>query len=79
MRDRAMLGLKIRSLTAEGRISAIVLSIFPFILFGVVSLMKPDYYSGVSDSPIFMPALALGLALLVIGNLIMYKMVHFRV
>jgi tight adherence protein B len=79
MRDRAMLGLKIRSLTAEGRISAIVLSIFPFILFAAVSLMKPDYYSGVSDSPIFLPALVLGLALLVIGNLIMYKMVHFRV
>jgi tight adherence protein B len=79
MRERAMLGLKVRSLTAEGRISAIVLSVFPFILFGVVTLLKPDYYTSVSDSPAFMPALVLGLALLVIGNLIMYKMVNFRV
>jgi tight adherence protein B len=79
MRERAMLALKIRSLTAEGRISAVVLSIFPFALFGVITLLKPDYYTSVNNSPVFMPALVLGLALLAIGNLIIYKMVNFRV
>ena len=79
MRDRAMLQLKVRSITAEGRLSAIFLSLAPFILFGVVTLLKPDYYFGVLDHPIAIPAGILGLVLLFIGNLTMYKMVHFKV
>ena len=79
MRERAMLRLKVRAISAEGRLSAIVLSVFPFLLFGVVTLLKPDYYTGVSDNPIIVPCIILGIVLLVVGNSIMYKMVNFKV
>lgn len=79
MRDRAMLALKVRSITAEGRMSAVILSVFPFIIFGVVSFLRHDYYSGVSDNPIFFPSVVMGFFLLIVGNFIMYKMVNFKV
>jgi tight adherence protein B len=78
IRHRIKLRLKINAITAEGRLSAIVLTLVPFILFGVISLLAPNYFSGIRDHPIFMPALIFGLGSLAIGNIIMYRMVHFK-
>jgi tight adherence protein B len=74
-----MLRLKIRAITAEGRLSAIFLSVMPFLLFGVVTLLQPTYYTGVSGNPIFMPSIIVGLIMLFLGNVIIYRMVHFKV
>jgi tight adherence protein B len=79
IRERTMLRLKVKALSAEGRLSAVFLTAMPFILFGVVSLLRPDYYSGVSDNPIIMPALILAIIMLIVGNLTIYRMVNFKV
>ncbi len=79
LRQRAMLRLKVRSISAEGRLSAVVLTLMPFVLFGIISLLRPDYYFGVSDNPIIMPAVIIALTLLVVGNVIVYRMVNFKV
>ena len=79
MRDRAMLRLKVRSLSAEGRLSGVFLSLAPVLLFGIISLLKHDYYTGVSDDPLFTPLVVLGIILLLMGNLTIYKMVNFKV
>ncbi len=78
LRSRSKLRLKIRALSAEGRLSAIVLSLAPFILFGVVSLIMPDYFSAVRDHPIIPPVIGLGAFLLIVGNFVMYRMVNFK-
>jgi Flp pilus assembly protein TadB len=53
----------------------------PFLLFAVVTLLKPDYFNNevVRNHPITMPAFILGLTLLAVGNVIIYRMVHFKV
>jgi tight adherence protein B len=81
IRDRMMLYLKVKSLSAEGRLSAIVLSIFPFALFGIINLVRPDFYNNpmVRDSAATLPALIIGLILLVIGNFMIFRMVNFKV
>jgi tight adherence protein B len=79
LRGRLKLRLKIRALSSEGRLSAIVLSLTPFILFAVITLIAPDYYFGVKDHPIAQAALILGALLLVIGNGILYRMVNFKI
>jgi len=79
LRGRLKLRLKIRALSSEGRLSAIVLSLTPFILFALITLIAPDYYFGVKDHPIAQAALILGALLLVIGNVILYRMVNFRI
>jgi tight adherence protein B len=78
MRSRANMRLKIRALSAEGRASAITLSAFPFVLFFLVNLISPSYYGAIRSNPIVEPAIYLGLALLIVGNLIMYRMVNFK-
>jgi tight adherence protein B len=81
IRDRMMLHLKVKALSAEGRLSAIVLSIFPFALFGIINLIRPDFYNNpiVRNSAATMPALIIGLILLVIGNFMIFRMVNFKV
>jgi tight adherence protein B len=78
LRTRAKLRLKIRSLSAEGRISAIVLSLMPFILFGGISLISPSYFGEIRNDPLVMPALAYGVISLLLGNIVMHRMVHFK-
>lgn len=78
VRLRATLRLKVRTLTAEGRLSGIFLSATPFILIVIIRLLSPDYFSGLTQSAMFVPATALGLAMLLIGNFIMYRMINFK-
>ncbi len=79
LRERAMLRLKVRAITAEGRLSAVFLTAMPFVIFGIINLIRPDYYYSVRDEPIIMPALIIGLILLGVGNIIIYRMVNFKV
>jgi tight adherence protein B len=78
IRNRGQLRLKVKALSAEGRLTAIVLSLMPFILIGIISLLSPNYFGGIATHPVTIPAAALGLGLLLIGNIIMYRMVHFK-
>ena len=79
IRERAKMRAKIRALSAEGRFSAILLSVLPFLLMGAITLIRPDYYRGVAADPAFWPILGVGLVLMVLGIITMYRMVNFRV
>jgi len=78
LRLRATLRLKVRALTAEGRLSGIFLSLTPFVLIGIISLLSPNYFTSVLGNPIVIPAAVIGLALLFIGNVMMYRMINFK-
>jgi tight adherence protein B len=78
MRNRANMRLKIKALSAEGRASAVTLTAFPFVLLFVINLISPTYYGAIRANPIVEPAIYLGLFLLLVGNLIMYRMVNFK-
>lgn len=79
IRERAKMRAKIRALSAEGRFSAVLLSILPFALIGVINLVAPTFYSAVKGDPVFWPILGLGFFLMVLGMIVMYRMVNFRV
>jgi tight adherence protein B len=78
IRSRGKFRLKVRALTAEGRLSAIFLSLMPFVLFGVITLISPGYFAEVRHHPVVVPALVLGLTLLLIANVILYRMVNVK-
>src|SRR5262249_31533730 len=80
LRERAILQLKVRAISAEGRLSAVFLTAMPFVLFGVISLMRPDYFFNevVLNHPLTPPALIIGLIMLGMGNIIIYRMVNFK-
>jgi tight adherence protein B len=71
----------VRAVSAEGRLSGMFLTAMPFVLFFVVSLMNPEYFFNdvVRNHPITGPALVLGLTMLVVGNIMIYRMVNFKV
>jgi tight adherence protein B len=78
MRSRAKLRLKIRAMTAEGRMSAWFLSAMPFVLFAVIQLISPHYFGDIRDHPFVEPALAYIALSLLIGNVMIYRMVRFK-
>ena len=79
VRSRIMLRKKVKAISAEGRISAIILSCLPLVMFGVTSVMSPNYYAGVYDDPAFVP-MATAIVVMTIANaLILRKLVNFHV
>lgn len=78
MRSRSKMRLKINALSAEGRLSAVALTLLPFALFLIINFLSPAYYSTVRGNALLEPAIYLGLSLLLVGNVIMYRMVHFK-
>ena len=78
LRNRSKLALKIRALSADGRMSAIVLSCIPFVLFGGIMLISPAYFAEIRHHPAVMPALIYGAISLILGNIVMYRMVNFK-
>jgi tight adherence protein B len=79
LRDRFRMKRKVRALSSEGRLSAVALSVFPFLLFAIINLLSPAYYGDVWHHPAFELAMYLCAALLLIGNIILYRMVNFRI
>ena len=80
LRERAILRLKVRAISAEGRLSALFLSVMPFVLFAIISFMKPDYFNNdvVLHHPLTMPVFILAVIMLIVGNVIIYRMVNFK-
>jgi Flp pilus assembly protein TadB len=50
----------------------------PFVLFGVITLISPGYFAEVRHHPIIVPAVIFGLTLLLIANVILYRMVNVK-
>ncbi len=79
IRQRFKMRRKVKALAAEGRASALILSSLPILLFGVVQLAAPDFYGSVWKYDITKIALGMAAGWMMIGNLVMYKMVNFKI
>jgi tight adherence protein B len=79
MRQRSTLQLKVKALSAEGRLSAWFLTAMPFILYGAIRLLSNDYFGELARSPVLVPALAYGWISLIVSNIIIYRMVNFKI
>lgn len=79
IRQRFKMRRKIRALAAEGRASALILSMLPIGLFFVIQWTSPQFYAAVWHENLTKILLAGTGAWLVIGNLVMFKMVNFKV
>jgi tight adherence protein B len=79
IRERFKMRRKIHSLAAEGRASAMILSSLPIAMFAVINFMVPSFYASVWDQSLTKIALAAAGGWMGIGNLIMFRMVNFKV
>ncbi|RWC54968.1 type II secretion system F family protein [Mesorhizobium sp.] len=77
LRERRKLRMKIKALSAEGRMSAWIISLFPLLMLGILTLIAPSYYGDVLNSPILMPVFVIFGGWALLGDFIMYRMVNF--
>lgn len=79
IRLRVKMRRKVTAISAEGRISAIILSSLPIIMMIVINVMSPNYYGEVWGQTTTMIGLAIGIFWMVVGNLMLLKMVNFKI
>lgn len=78
IRARFKLRRRVKSLSAEGRFSAILLSSLPFLVFGGMQALAPNFYGEVWDEPIVTQVLCATGVFMMTGNVIMHRMCNFK-
>ena len=79
IRERLKLFMKIRVLSAEGRMSAWILCLLPFFLAGVINLINPRFMSVLWTDPMGLKMIYAALVMMVLGALWMRKIIRIRV
>ncbi len=78
IRERGKLRRKIRAISAEGRMSAYILTAVPALLMTILLVFMPYYYGEVADQPKTYYWLGFTAFWLGLGNFIMAKMANFK-
>ena len=79
LRMRAQMKLKIKAMTSEGKASAWIIGILPFIVFVMIYMINPDYMGGFFTDPRLIITGVGGLVWMAIGVGIMAKMISFEI
>ncbi|MEZ5954596.1 MAG: type II secretion system F family protein [Hyphomonas sp.] len=78
IRERQTMRLKVKAATSEGRVSAMILTGAPFIVMTAIHLLRPEFYGDVIDEPLIRTAFPILFVWMGIGNLVMRKMINFK-
>ena len=79
IRERQSMYLKVRALSSEGRMTAIMLTILPIFAFSFLFIMNPGFYLDVADDPAFVPGFVVLILMYVIGFYIIRRMIDLKV
>jgi tight adherence protein B len=79
IRERAAMLMKVRALSSEGRMTAIILTGLPILSFTGLFIMSPKFYLDVSEDPAFFPGFAGLLVLYAIGFIIIRRLIDLKV
>ena len=79
IRERVRIKGEIRTLTAEGRISAIILSVAPVAMAVIISILNPGYMVTLIEEPVGIIMIVAAVIMQIIGILVLRKMVAIEV
>ena len=79
LRKRSQMKLKIRAMSSESKASAYIVGSLPFIVFGLIYWINPDYLGGFFEDDRLIVAGLGGMVWMSIGAFIMAKMVSFEI
>ena len=79
VRERIKLKGKVRVLASEGRLSGLLIGALPFLLAAILSMVNPDYMSSLWLTPAGQTLVGVGLSLMAVGGVWMWKIVQIRV
>ncbi|MDJ0638194.1 MAG: type II secretion system F family protein [Paracoccaceae bacterium] len=78
IRDRLTMRRKVQAISAEGRLSAAILSVVPVVIFVGLNQMSPSYYGDIADEPLAKPLIFIVIALVLLNAFILRRLVAFR-
>lgn len=79
IRERLKLLAKVRVLSSEGRLSAWILGVMPFVLAGLMNFSNPDFMSPLWKDPIGISIIKYMLILMAFGILLLRKIIKIHV
>jgi tight adherence protein B len=79
IRERHSMYLKVRALSSEGRMTALMLTVLPIFSFTLLFLSNPKFYLDVADDPYFLPGFLVLIMMYVIGFMTIRKLVDLKV
>lgn len=77
VRERIMMKAKIKAISAEGRITAVIMAMFPFFLFFMIRAMVPTYFDPLWNSGYGGIVVTVCGGFMVFGIFILYRLVRF--
>jgi tight adherence protein B len=78
IRERLTMRRKVMAVSAEGRLSAAILSVVPVIIFVGLNVMSPSYYGDIADEPLAKPLIFVVIALVLLNAFILRRLVAIR-
>ncbi|HEX9775709.1 MAG TPA: type II secretion system F family protein [Actinomycetota bacterium] len=79
LREREMVRRQIKVLSAEGRLSAVILTALPFVLVGYLSVVNPGWLTTLYEGTVGRIMIVFALALIVVGAFWMRKIIKIEV
>jgi tight adherence protein B len=78
IRARITLAKRVKALSSEGRMSAMILSGLPIFLISFLGLSQPSFYTEKFGDPIFWPVVMLILGMYLFGLMMMHRITNFK-
>lgn len=78
LRGRKILREKIKALSAEAKMSAIIIAALPIVVMLLVTLMSPDYMNELYFTPTGQRNMMIGAGMMFMGTFMMRKMINFK-
>jgi len=79
IRERQSMFMKVRALSSEGRMTAVILTILPLFTFTLLFVLSPGFFLDVANDPWFVPGFIILLAMYLTGFFTIRKMVDLKV
>lgn len=79
IRERQSMMLKVRALSSEGRMTAIMLTALPLLTFTILFIFNPGFYLDVAGDPWFAPGFITLMVLYLAGFFMIRRMVDLKV
>jgi len=79
IRERQSMMMKVRALSSEGRMTALMLTVLPIATFTILFIVNPSFFLDVANDPWFLPGFICLIVLYLTGFFTIRKMVDLKV
>jgi len=79
IRERHAMMMKVRALSSEGRMTAVMLTVLPLFTFTLLFVVNASFFLDVANDPWFIPGFSFLIILYLIGYFTIRKMVNLKV